>query len=240
MNIIDSITEPVKIKSSAIAGVSGELVKPDSSQGSGQPESPVSPAIAGIPDPEKPGLEFKPVDEKIIPPLENVNPPVPEEKPIPAEIPPISEDNIAGDIPLHDVETGMPENPPQAEVKRGRGRPPGSKTVRPPSLTQDLADPEKQLDVAAAVTFDLSAGLASNIFSPAWQPRNKEERDFMVGAIAAYYRETGVVDIPPKTALILAIAVYSLPRFAEPTTKEKLKLWFAWVKMKIGGFFKRK
>ena len=95
----------------------------------------------------------------------------------------------------------------------------------------------------AAMTFDIGSGTLVNLLGAEWNPKTPEERNFVVGAIAGYYRETGVKEISPKMLLLIALATYSLPRFAEPNTRDKIKMAFLWAKTKIAGaltFFKSK
>lgn len=170
-------------------------------------------------------LEFKPLDEKIIPPIVT-------------DLPPVSE----GDEPPapDKVSDAAPVAEPAAEKNKG-GRPPGSKNkVRPPDLTQAAADPEAQLQAAADVTFDISTGALSTFLGEEWLPRDNNERKFVTGAIASYYRSEGMIDIPPRTALILVVLAYSMPRMAAPKTKEKIKMGFYWLKTKIAGLKKKK
>ena len=138
------------------------------------------------------------------------------------------------------------ENPPAGDPpKRGRGRPPGSKTgsgsaTTPPGLPPGV-DQEKLISGTAGMTFDLSAGALANIFGAEWLPKSPDERNFVVSAIAAYYRETGVKEISPKMMLLIAVASYSAPRLAEPNTRDKLKMFWLWGKNKlsgIAGFFR--
>lgn len=224
-----------------------EIIKPaDKSISGGETVStaPVDNGQAENP-PEKPALEFTPIPDEIIPPLQNVAataaaiPPISEESPNPPGEPvrPMAADGTNGgaDLPPGGDEPGNSES-----VKRGRGRPPGSKTSRPPELLTSGADPEKQLEAVAGMTFDMSTGALALILGEEWQPKSKAERDFVVTAIANYYRATGTVDLPPGWTLAFVISAYSLPRMTEPKTKEKLTATWYWIKTKVAGVFKRK
>lgn len=204
----------------------------------------ISESLPAAPISEKPPFIFKPLDEASIPPLENINPTV-------TSSPPISEgDGVTAGEAVHSP-SGTPGNPelqpvgdepgnPDPSAKRGRGRPAGSKTVRPPEILTAGADPEKQLMAVAGMTFDMSTGTLAMILGEEWKAKSKDEREFVVQAIANYYRATGTIDLPPGWTLAFVVGAYSLPRLTEPKTKEKLAATWYWCKTKLAGIFKKK
>lgn len=237
MNIIDVIAKPAEIeKKPETSGGVAEPVKPDSGQG-----TELAPASATSPNVSR--LEFIPVNTDALPPLKPIHEPTPAQEAFATKEPPISEaGDIAGNPPVETVPPVSSEIPLGEDLpKRGRGRPPGTKNApKPPDILGAAADPEKALQGIAGMTFDLSAGTLANIFGQEWNPRSKEEREFVVTAIANYYRETGMIEIPPKTALTLVVLAYSLPRISEPNTKQKLFLIWTWGKNKIANLFPRR
>lgn len=243
MSLLDKIVSPVppEMLVQPVVAVPGETDL-QTVEGSVQPVLPGS-ATAG-----KPPLEFKPIPEADLPPLQNL----PEPATATAE-PPISEgEDIAGNpgVPLEQAIPGeMPGNaspPPAAEEgPRKTGRPKGSKNnPRPPNILEAGADPDAIVKGTAALTFNLVTGTLSTVLGPEWLPRDKQEKDFVTEAIAEYYRQVGVVELSPKTALCLVCLSYSLPRISQPNTKQKLGLSFLWFKAKCawawGKIFKRK
>lgn len=200
------------------------------------------------PDAAKPVEPVPPVDPAPVKPVEPA-PPVDNPAPAPtiAEtpapvIPPVAADRVplgeTGEIPASNIPQ-TDQQPPQTDQPKKRGRPLGSKTT-PPQFAVDLTDEDKKLLAVAGMTFDLSTGSLTMIFGDEWKPRNAEERQFVVTAIAGYYKERGEIDIPPKLMLAIACLAYCAPRFTAPNTSTKLKFMFAWLKEKIGGIFRRR
>lgn len=249
MSFLDKIVKPAAtpeeiekiISKPEIAAVPGETEKRDSVEAGGQAVLPGSAPISETP------LEFKPIPEEIIPPLINENPVI-------TSAPPLSEDDAptAGGEPVSalpadgansnpDSQSGGNEPANPEAVKRGRGRPPGSTSKpRPPEILTAGADPEKQLEAVAGMTFDMSTGALALILGEEWNPKSKAERDFVVTAIANYYRATGTVDLPPGWTLAFVVSAYSLPRMTQPKTKEKLAATWYWIKTKIAGVFPKR
>lgn len=132
---------------------------------------------------------------------------------------------------------------PPPEGKRGRGRPPGSKNKRPgdPSFS-DLPppQPEKPVDYKAMslMIFKITTGTMAQVFGPEWLPRQPPpgmpgEEEMIVEAGAEYMKTKNMPDIPPGVLLLLLCAGYAAPRFHAPSTKEKVKgIWF-WIRSKF-------
>lgn len=248
MSLLDKITSPVPpelaVKPS-VESVPGETMKETVVEGSVQPVLPGSDST----------VKFAPISENDLPPLENV---IPSVEATPASEPPISEsDDISGNPPISPSGTGRGESgqtvksnaengeASQAEEPRKPGRPKGSRgNPKPPNILEAGADPDAIVKGTAALTFNLVTGTLSTVLGPEWLPRDNKERDFVTDAIAEYYRQAGVVELSPKTALCLVALSYSLPRISQPNTRQKLGLSFLWFKDKCawawGKLFKRK
>lgn len=87
--------------------------------------------------------------------------------------------------------------------------------------------------VLASLFFDTGTGVATTIFGPEWQPRNPEEKAMVTGPLAVYLKSRGMTDLPPGVVLSIVCLAYSAPRLQAPSTKQKLGLWWMWVKSKI-------
>jgi len=196
-------------------------------------------------------IKFEEIAEEIIPKI-NISEPA-------KEIPVSEKPEIS--IPVSESQTASePASEPESQpVKRGRGRPKGStkkprenfpeieneenqaiNLPQPPDISGGGQPDEKLFLGTAEMTFDLSTGLMCNFFGEEWKPKTPDERNFVVTALANYYKTTGVKEISPKMALIIAVSVYSLPRFSEPKTRDKMKMLFYWFKNKLVGFIGKK
>lgn len=102
------------------------------------------------------------------------------------------------------------------------------------------AQPEKNFDGIANLTFDVSVNSLSALFGPEWQPHAPEEKAQVVGAIANYYKSRDLADIPPGMLLAIVVIAYSASRVTKPATKNKLHLAWSWLKVKGSKLFKRK
>jgi DNA-binding XRE family transcriptional regulator len=99
----------------------------------------------------------------------------------------------------------------------------------------------------AYTTFDMSTSLASMLIGPEWQPRVLEtpgggrldERETTVQALANYYRSIQAKDLPPGVLLAFVIVGYAGPRFTVDNTRNKFKLSFAFLKVKLGGMLSK-
>ncbi len=198
--------------------------------------------------------ETKPIDPA-------VTPTTPEAKPITAAA---LVDADKDEFPAGSGSSPMPgltgdANPPPSQgsnpeaVKRGRGRPPGSKSkpkTPEANAKPDFSDvdgtpttPKAEVkpinyDAMAKMVFGMSAGTLANVFGPEWLPRPPQpgqpgEEEMMIGAIAAYMRASEMPDIPPGIMLVLVCGMYAAPRFAAPNTKEKVKGMWMWIKSKF-------
>lgn len=141
----------------------------------------------------------------------------------------------ANAAPVQDPPPAMGQG--QTEEKRGRGRPPGSKTKKP-----DFSDLTPQVDFSALAgnLVDMSTGTAATMIGPEWHPRSPEERQMLVSNLANYLKAKDVKDIPPGWMLVFVVGAYSMPRFSQPATKEKLRFGWTWIKIKVIPFFRRK
>lgn len=125
-----------------------------------------------------------------------------------------------------------------------------SDIVTPETLNPPVVIPAKSADdyqLMADATFDMVAGGMAMIIGPEWQPRDMQgpdgktfnERVVVIEPLKKYYAAKQVEDLPPGIVLAFACLVYAAPRFKEPNTKEKTRLGWQWLKVKVGGIFKR-
>lgn len=92
----------------------------------------------------------------------------------------------------------------------------------------------------AGITFDMATGVLSMTFGPEWQPRSPDEKNAVCSALAAYMKSKGMTDLPPGYVLSFVALAYAAPRFAVPTTRDKIKFFFGWIKDRVFGIFRRK
>ncbi len=154
--------------------------------------------------------------------------------------------------PLPDAAEALPGAgagaPPK---KRGRGRPPGSKNKGPGDINPDGTVNFADIDSIATITpeaaatdyqalaelsFDMGTNSLAIVFSDDWKPRDPNERGAVVASLKRYYEHKQIKDIPPGALLCLVLCAYAAPRVNTPTTKDKLKIGWLWLKDK----FKRK
>ncbi len=107
-------------------------------------------------------------------------------------------------------------------------------------VTDAATDDSTKYAVLGEMSFDIGAGTLCTLFGPEWQPRTKEERATVSVAIANYYKAKGVQDLPPGALLAVVLLAYAGPRLAHDNTQSKLKLAWAWTKVKLGGLFRRR
>lgn len=152
-------------------------------------------------------------------------------------IPPTASSNPSLPMPAPQANNG------QEPIKRGRGRPVGSKTVnRAPDFSDVERINEVQVDygLLAGSLFDMGTGTAATVFGPEWMPRDENERKMVVEALRVYLAAKQVKDIPPGLMLTVILVAYSAPRLNAPPTKAKLSMGWTWFKMRVSGFFRRK
>ncbi len=151
--------------------------------------------------------------------------------------------------PIASASPAGPGTPPVTEpMKRGRGRPPGSKNkaAGAPGGSPSFDDVPKEpppapVDYKAMATmiFKITSGTMAQVLGPEWLPRQPPpglpgEEEMVIEATANYMKTKQMPDIPPGAMLCLVILMYSAPRFQAPSTKEKVKgVWF-WIKSKFG------
>lgn len=126
-------------------------------------------------------------------------------------------------------------------------------TAAPPPDFTDLGEPTGIVDGGigtettptdyqqlAEVSFDMGTSTLSMVLGPEWQPKSKDERASVCVALETYYRTKQVGDMPPGVMLCFVLLAYSAPRLREPSTQEKLKIGFAWLKNRFAGIFGRR
>lgn len=121
-------------------------------------------------------------------------------------------------------------------IKRGRGRPPGSKNKpQSPSTIADIvtAEATPNYGLMGEVVFDMSTNALAVGLGPEWLPKTPEERQLVSVSLGRYFETQKVKDIPPGMMLALVVTVYALPRLSQPSTSTKLKLGWTWLKSKF-------
>lgn len=202
--------------------------------------------ISGDNPPElKPVVDITPAPAPVIDPPEPVKPAAPPQPPAAADgAKVVSDGDLLSDPPpsTPPVSPAAPviDNTPASETaeKRGRGRPPGSKSKGKPDFS-DLT-PQVDFTTLAGNLVDMTTATAASIIGPEWHPRSPEERQMLIANLANYLKAKDVKDIPPGWMLVFVVGAYSMPRFSQPATKEKLKFGWTWVKIKFLPFFRRK
>lgn len=157
------------------------------------------------------------------------------------------EDLLAGVPGISDPSPGQAsESTPEGEIKRGRGRPKGSRNKPLFDDVKEATKPQVDYNIMANMTFDMGTGILANVFGPEWlpSPPAKEgmpgERDVVVASLKTYFESKQVQDLPPGLMLTVVVCSYALPRFQQPTTSGKIKLTWVWLKTKVGGFFAKR
>ena len=85
----------------------------------------------------------------------------------------------------------------------------------------------------ASLFFDTGTGIATTIFGNEWQAKSPEEKQMVCGPLAVYLKSRGMTDLPPGVVLSIVCLAYSAPRLQAPSTKQKLGMWWLWIKSKI-------
>lgn len=148
---------------------------------------------------------------------------------------------------------GESQPPQNGEAKRGRGRPKGStnkskeeiagqsqvNVVDGASIIEGADDSIKlkRAELTAGLTFDMSTHLLATFVGPEWKPKDDAEREMMIGHLKAYYLTKDMPDLPPGVILAFAIGGYGAQRIGQPATSMKIKISWAWLKIKFGGIF---
>lgn len=109
---------------------------------------------------------------------------------------------------------------------------------------------EIDYDAMAEMIFGLGTDAFAGIFGPAWkarvgtitvpgkngEPSRQMEFDdskFPKNALAEYMRRSKMPDIPPGWVLALALSTYAAARFRDPTTVERVRGIWGWVRSKF-------
>lgn len=86
----------------------------------------------------------------------------------------------------------------------------------------------------AEMFFGLFVGITVKVFDDEnWKPADEKEQLAMVTATKNYLDSINMPDLSPGWALVLVAGVYAAPRFAQPKTKNRLQLAWAWFKSKL-------
>lgn len=109
---------------------------------------------------------------------------------------------------------------------------------------------EIDYDAMAEMIFGLGTDAISGIFGPAWKPRvgtitvpgkngepsrtlEFDDSKFPKSSLAEYMRRSKMPDIPPGWVLALALSTYAATRFRDPTTVERVRGIWGWVRSKF-------
>jgi hypothetical protein len=95
-------------------------------------------------------------------------------------------------------------------------------------------------DVMAVSVFDMSTGVLTMIFGNEWQPKSQEEKQMVCTGLKTYFQSKQMQDLPPGLMLTAICLAYAAPRLREPNTSSKLAMAWAWCKMKVSSFRKKK
>lgn len=105
---------------------------------------------------------------------------------------------------------------------------PGEKVVTP--KVAEISDAE----ATARMATNLLINGCVVAFGDEWRPVENEPQ-MIAGAFTDYFEAKGVTKLPPEWGLVIALGAYSLPRFMQPKTRDRL----GYLKMKLGGLFSR-
>ena len=126
------------------------------------------------------------------------------------------------------------QNPPVSEPEQSASAPEnGAK----PDFSDVIAETAKSADAdygaLSEIFFATGVGVATMIFGPEWQPRSPEEKATVTGPLAVYLKSKDISDLPPGVVLSIVCMAYAAPRFQATSTKQKLTLWWLWIKNKF-------
>ena len=138
----------------------------------------------------------------------------------------------AADIEKQIGATLTPSGPaPYGYLKNGKPRktPPSSARPAPTSLLPDDRYAGR-LESATAI-IDTLTGTLGAIFDPdEWKPTEAEHKT-LTGATARYMESRNLDDLPPGVALVIAAALYAIPRLvAREKTRGKMSSFFEWAR----------
>jgi hypothetical protein len=132
-----------------------------------------------------------------------------------------------------------PKDPNQKSTVGGR---PSGATQPSPKEVQSA-----QSRASGVMTANLILQIGIVAGGQEWYPVKDEnsgldEKSMLENAFADYFEATGKTDLPPATALLVAVGAYALPRFTMPKTKTRvqkltggIKAWFVNRKLKKHG-----
>lgn len=151
------------------------------------------------------------------------------------DVGPKDREGLGFDPSIHKTDpSGNPVLNADGTLRRKRGRKAGSMGS---SVGQAGAEPQGPSDPPhyaklGAVSATMLTSACVGIFGEDWLPKidpvsKQNERDYLAGAFAEYYKAKGIQDLPPGAALAMALSFYAFPRVTTSApTKAKLKvLW---------------
>lgn len=124
------------------------------------------------------------------------------------------------------------------------GEPSKINIADPAPATDPLTDvapvKERNYRATAQIIFGASTQLLSGMLGPEWRPTDEKEAESVILPLEDYLRTQEMEDLPPGIVLALSAGIYAAPRLRQPSTSNKLKLAWQWVKVKFGSFGKKK
>jgi hypothetical protein len=122
-----------------------------------------------------------------------------------------------------------------------------------PESTPSVEQVETDYKMLAETLFNMSTGTLCMLLGPEWQAREiqivkqpggndvvYDEKRTVCSALEVYLRSKQATDLPPGMILTMVCIAYAAPRIQAPSTNERLKLAWAWVKRKWSGFRRKK
>lgn len=94
-------------------------------------------------------------------------------------------------------------------------------------------------DELARAILNVSVGGMASLVGPEWQFNSPDEAQGMKSAVSAYIEAKGDGNITPESMLLLVVASYAAPRFAEPNTRDKFGAFFGGAWKAFKGLFGR-
>lgn len=124
--------------------------------------------------------------------------------------------------------------------------------IQPESIP-NVAQVETDYKLLAETLFNMSTGTLCMLLGPEWQAREiqivkqpggndvvYDEKRTVCSALEVYLRSKQATDLPPGAILAMVCIAYAAPRVQAPSTNERLKLCWAWLKNKWNGMRRKK
>lgn len=113
----------------------------------------------------------------------------------------------------------------QEPVYRSHAAPPETPSPAGQEQVSDVPD-EVKIDATATLFTSLFIGTAQMVGGEEFAPEKGEE-PFIKNALATYFRQAGVVDVPPSVGVGLAMGMYVAKRWNRPVFAAKRQGWIS-------------